>query len=56
MTSLLRKRSGRSPERSGFSEIEARPPKDHYLETAILRGIKEDGKFVDTQFCAEKVA
>lgn len=55
ISSSLRKRSGRSPESSGFSEIRS-PPNDHYLETNILRSGKGEGKFLDSQFCVKKVA
>ena len=53
ITSPLRRRS---PGSSGFSEIESRPPNNHYLETNILRSVKGEGNFLDSQFCAEKVA
>ncbi|MCJ1346583.1 hypothetical protein MMC31_004801, partial [Peltigera leucophlebia] len=52
--SSLRKRPGRSPGSAGFSEIESRPPNDHYLETNILRSVKGEGKFLGSQFHVEK--
>lgn len=56
ISSTLRNRPRRSLGSSSFSEIETRPPNDHYLETNILRSVKGEGKFVGSQFCAEKAA